>query len=155
MSPRPTPVQFRHRGGLRLAAGLAIAGGLAGLALSGLPAAAFGALAAGAAALLTMPTRIHRFRSAKGAVLTWVEVLGIALTHRRVLATFEDVEEVTIQEAPRGGVTATFRLEGRAPAILEVAGARRAADLRGRVEKLRRLVEPEEPRSSAAPTEVD
>ena len=155
MSKRRTPVQFRHSGGLRLAGWMGFAGALAGLALSGLPAAAFGALGLGGAALLSMPTRVHRFRPAREAVLTWVEVLGIALTHKRVVATFEDVEEVGVTETPGGGVQVRLRLEGRPAATLEVAGAGQADDLRRRAEQLRLLVEPDAARAKAAPPEVE
>jgi hypothetical protein len=153
---RRTPVQFRHSGGLRLAGGMALLGALAGFALSGLPAALFGALAAGGAGLLSSPTRIHRFRPSNQAVLTWIEVLGIALTHRRVLATFEDVEEVSVTEGPGDRVHVTVALEGRGPATLEVAGSAGAEDLRQRADKLRGLLaRGEAPRSDAPHEEVE
>lgn len=150
---RPTPVQFRHSGGLRLAAALAALGGVSGLVLAGLAGAAFGALAAGAAGLLSMPTRVHRFRPARQAVLTWIEVLGIPLTQRRVLATFEDVEAVTTRDHPGGAVTVRFQLAGRPVATLEVAGSRRAEDLRRRADQLRQLLQRAESRESGAPTD--
>lgn len=154
MPHRRTPVQFRQPGGPALSRGMAVAGAVLGGMAGGLAGAAFGALAAGAAGWLTAPTRVHRFRPARGAVLTWIEVLGIPLTQRRVVATFEDVEAVEVA-ARDGAVAVAVRVEGQGTWTLEAAAEGSAADLRQRADKLRWLVEGRGARESGAPPDVE